>query len=73
MNAADEGRGGDMAQETTAIDPVCGMSVATAMAEYRSSNNGRAYYFCSSKCKETFDKDPEKYAAAGNKGSHVGH
>src|ERR1700694_1712182 len=44
-------------------DPVCGMSVDPAHAEYRSSRNGETYYFCSAGCKETFDKDPGKYLA----------
>src|SRR6202521_1165933 len=51
-------------------DPVCGMSVAPAHAEYRSSRNGETYYFCSAGCKETFDKDPGKYLAEPKMGSH---
>ena len=50
--------------EATAIDPVCGMTVETATAEYRSFRDGKAYYFCSSGCKESFDKEPEKYLKA---------
>jgi uncharacterized membrane protein YraQ (UPF0718 family)/YHS domain-containing protein len=51
-------------------DPVCGMSVDPARAEYRSSRNGETYYFCSAGCKETFDKDPGKYLAEPRMGSH---
>jgi len=51
-------------------DPVCGMSVDPAHAEYRSSRNGETYYFCSAGCKETFDKDPGKYLAEPKMGSH---
>jgi len=48
--------------EATAVrDPVCGMSVDPGGAEYRSFQKGETYYFCSSGCKETFDKDPGKY------------
>ena len=56
MNEAFEAGGGDVAQEATAIDPVCGMTVITATAEYRSFHQGKAYYFCSQRCKETFDR-----------------
>jgi YHS domain-containing protein/uncharacterized membrane protein YraQ (UPF0718 family) len=53
--------GGEMEQSRTAIDPVCGMSVDTERAEYRSFQKGETYYFCSAGCKETFDSDPGKY------------
>jgi uncharacterized membrane protein YraQ (UPF0718 family)/YHS domain-containing protein len=42
-------------------DPVCGMSVDPKHAEHRSVQKGETYYFCSAGCKETFDKDPDKY------------
>ena len=60
---ARKGMGGVMAQEANAIDPVCGMTVATATAEYRSFRDGKAYYFCSAGCKQAFDKDPDRYTA----------
>src|SRR6266536_1371843 len=41
-------------RKTTVIDPVCGMSVDTATAEYRSFHYGKAYYFCSAGCKASF-------------------
>ncbi len=44
-----------------AKDPVCGMDVApesaVATAEYR----GKTYYFCNPRCKESFEKEPERY------------
>ncbi len=52
-----------MQHETSAIDPVCGMTVNTATAEYRSLREGSSYYFCSAGCKERFDRDPQKYVA----------
>jgi YHS domain-containing protein/uncharacterized membrane protein YraQ (UPF0718 family) len=51
-------------RERVAIDPVCGMSVDTERAEYRSFQKGETYYFCSAGCKQTFDKDPGKYIGA---------
>lgn len=56
-----------------AIDPVCGMSVneetAAATAEYK----GKTYYFCAPGCKVAFEKDPERYLAAGPGGQHHDH
>ena len=65
---APTGQGDDMTGETTAIDPVCQMTVETATAEYRSFHDGKAYYFCSAGCKVSFDKNPGKFIGAGDKG-----
>jgi Cu(I)/Ag(I) efflux system membrane fusion protein len=43
-------------------DPVCGMEFDPAKAAERSEYNGKTYYFCSKRCKDTFDKDPKKSA-----------
>lgn len=51
-------------QPAEAIDPVCGMSVATAEAEHRSEYRGQVYYFCCAHCRHSFDKEPEKYLQA---------
>jgi len=64
--------GGDqMESNGTAIDPVCGMTVDKQTAEYRSFRGGETYYFCSAGCKQTFDKDPEKYMTGGKGGHHA--
>lgn len=47
--------------ETTAIDPICGMSVEIEGAEYHSVYQGNDYYFCCGGCQHRFDKEPEKY------------
>ena len=60
---AHEGQGDEMRDPAIATDPVCGMSVDPATAEYRSFRDGNAYYFCSAGCKASFDKDPGKYTA----------
>jgi xanthine dehydrogenase accessory factor len=39
-----------------AIDPICGMTVVTANAKYRSEFEGRTIFFCCLRCKETFDR-----------------
>jgi Cu+-exporting ATPase len=47
---------------TTAIDPVCGMSVnPAAAAEHRDAGAG-AIHFCSAHCAATFDAEPGRYA-----------
>ncbi len=47
-----------------ARDPICGMTVEVATARHRSDWAGRSVYFCCLRCKDTFDADPQRYAAA---------
>jgi heavy metal translocating P-type ATPase len=42
-------------------DPVCGMRVDPHTAKHRSTHEGRTYYFCSAKCREKFEANPEQY------------
>ena len=49
---------------TEAKDPICGMMVDTTKAKYKSQHDGKWIYFCCAGCKEAFDRQPEKYAAA---------
>lgn len=44
-------------------DPVCGMEVDPERAAGTSEYQGRTYYFCSTHCKATFEREPEKYAS----------
>src|SRR4030043_1903823 len=41
------------------VDPVCGMTIEEKDVFGTSSYKGITYYFCSDKCKEDFDKNPE--------------
>jgi signal transduction histidine kinase len=41
------------------IDPVCGMTIEKNNTVVTSLYKGTTYYFCSDKCKEDFDKNPE--------------
>jgi xanthine dehydrogenase accessory factor len=43
-------------------DPICGMTVNVERAKYKSEFDSRSFYFCCAGCKQTFDKQPEKYA-----------
>jgi len=45
-----------------ARDPVCGMMANEATAKWSSEYQGRSFYFCSSGCKTTFDRNPAKFA-----------
>ncbi len=51
-----------------AIDPVCGMTVVKANAKATYDYKGTTYYFCSTGCKESFAKEPEKFLQAQAKG-----
>lgn len=57
-----------------AIDPVCGMQVDESSAQWTSEYKGKTYYFCAPGCKNSFDKDPEKYVGEGDQGqAQSGH
>ncbi|MGH7764492.1 MAG: YHS domain-containing protein, partial [Candidatus Dormibacteraceae bacterium] len=67
------GDGGEMNNENPAVDPVCGMKVDPATAEYRSSRHGKPFCFCSAGCKASFDKDPARYGGSGANGGREAH
>lgn len=46
--------------EEKAEDLVCGMEIDKEIAQ-KAEYEGKAYYFCSAHCKDTFLKEPEKY------------
>lgn len=46
-------------------DPVCGMDVEPEKARGQSLFNGEAVYFCSARCKKTFDARPDAFVSAG--------
>lgn len=43
------------------IDPVCGMTVATENAKYKTDFEKKTYYFCCLRCKESFERSPGQY------------
>ncbi len=47
------------------VDPICGMTVDAAGARHLADYKGRRFYFCSASCRQTFEREPAKYAAAG--------
>src|SRR5581483_9089720 len=48
-------------EPTQAVDPVCGMAVNIAEAEYVYEHQGHTYYFCSESCKSRFATEPDQY------------
>ena len=44
-----------------AVDPVCGMTVDAETAEHRVVHHGRTYHFCSVRCEDKFEADPDRY------------
>lgn len=56
-----------------AKDPVCGMDVDEKTAAGKSEYKGQTYYFCSTGCKKTFDKEPEKYVGTASGQQHGEH
>jgi YHS domain-containing protein len=48
----------------TAVDPVCGMTVAKAAPAATRAHAGETYYFCNAGCAEAFDNQPERYVGA---------
>ena len=54
----------------TVTDPVCGVVIEPMKAAANSTYEEQTYYFCSQECKETFDKDPQKYAEKARQPEH---
>ena len=67
LNTTSEAAGG---RTIFATDPVCGAEVETTAPDaIRADYAGTSYYFVSPECKEAFDKEPARYAAAPGAGS----
>jgi xanthine dehydrogenase accessory factor len=52
------------AQPTSAIDPVCGMTVAAVDSSPHATVGGVTTWFCCEGCRTTFLADPDRYAPA---------
>src|SRR5215813_6628807 len=46
---------------TESVDPVCGMTVATANSRYKTDLEEKTFYFCSLRCKVAFAQSPQLY------------
>ena len=54
--------GADGAAASTALDPICKMTVNTADSRYLTIFQDETYYFCCLGCLTEFEKEPERYA-----------
>jgi Cu+-exporting ATPase len=52
---------------TSAVDPVCGMTVVPETAAASREYDGTGYYFCSAHCAASFDADPQHYLRSSAK------
>jgi len=53
-------------------DPVCGMTV-TPKSEHSIKVEDETYYFCSSRCLEKFQEEPERYLDSGAQAQELDH
>ncbi|MCB1625860.1 MAG: YHS domain-containing protein, partial [Pseudomonadales bacterium] len=47
--------------QTTAIDPVCGMTVRISPTALTATHQGERYYFCGAKCQTRFTAEPARF------------
>ena len=52
------------ARPGSAVDPICGMTVAASDLSPHVTHAGRRTYFCCDHCRRTFEQDPARYATA---------
>ena len=57
-----EGHGPGGSGDGSARDPVCGMLVEPGQG-YTKNHKGRAFRFCSRKCLDSFEAEPQRYVA----------
>ena len=57
------------APATTAIDPVCHMTVTIATARHVGAWDGRTWYFCNPRCKDKFLADPARFLEPAGAGA----
>ena len=55
------------------IDPVCRKLVYDERTAVNSEHKGETYYFCSSRCKQDFNKEPAYYVRCEENNDKTGH
>lgn len=61
-----------LGREPPFIDPVCEMKLPVGHARDWADYKGVTYHFCSTTCKEQFEREPEKYLAGARSGNKEG-
>ncbi len=64
--ASHDGHGGPIAAHTV-TDPVCGMQVDPGKTAHHAQHDGKDFHFCSARCVERFEAEPDKYLSASDK------
>jgi YHS domain-containing protein len=57
-----KGHGGSGTGDSSTKDPVCGMLVEPGQG-YTKTDRGRVLHFCSRKCLDSFEAEPQRYVA----------
>ena len=52
-------------KKTAVVDPVCGMAVVPGPKAIIATVGGATYYFCAEGCRQSFEKNPEKFLSTG--------
>ena len=60
-----------MEENIKVIDPVCKMTLKDRNAAAASNYMNTTYYFCSNRCNEEFDRNPESYSRENVSGMHI--
>jgi len=63
--SAESSAASGMTDPPTAIDPVCGMTVAVVPETLHSDVGGERHWFCRPGCREAYEADPARYASVG--------
>jgi P-type Cu+ transporter len=58
----------NMAPQTDAIDPVCGMTVPVGEAVVKHTHLGKTYHFCAEMCRRKFVRYPDRYLSGQYEG-----
>jgi Cu+-exporting ATPase len=59
----------EVAMESKARDPVCGVSLDASASKRKSTYCDHDYFFCSDACREKFQTNPAGFSKAGGDGS----
>jgi YHS domain-containing protein len=47
--------------DSKALDPVCGAPIDTEKSDFLRELDNRTYYFCTDRCRNKFNTNPDKY------------
>jgi xanthine dehydrogenase accessory factor len=65
LSPSDDAASGVAEPSATAVDPVCGMTVAADDSSRPFEHQGTTYYFCCPGCRAAFENDPDAHLTPG--------